>query len=90
AKDVMQEALSSIWAEFCRLGLRLQDPDGMTPDAVRRLVRNELTHATTIDLTGNRVEVVPEMPTTVLAETLREGVAGLVLEDLRSRVEGEN
>jgi len=90
AKDVMQEALSSVWAEFCWRGLQGQSADGMKVEDVRKLIRGKLANSTVLDLPGGSVEVRPEMSTAVLDERLRSGNQGTPLEGLRDWVASRN
>lgn len=90
AKDVMQEALSSIWADLCRSGVREQPGDGMTPDELRTLIRHGLATSSVLDLPGGSIEIAPDLPTTDVAGNLQVAEAFHSLEELRSWIASRN
>jgi hypothetical protein len=57
AKELWQEGLSLLFAEFCRLGLELSGPDGLEPAALQALLTGPLLGKGGLDLAGRQVEL---------------------------------
>jgi hypothetical protein len=71
AKDVWQEALCSIWSEFCRAGVgatRAREGEGLSWEETQGLARA---------MTSGPPDLDPAMPTTELAAAVLDGSVGL-------------
>lgn len=86
SKDYAQEALSSLWSEFCRRGFVEQPPDGMLPADLDRFLRVDLFSDTHLALSGVNIEIEPHRPTAELVDDLRLKLAAVPLESLRESV----
>jgi hypothetical protein len=87
AKEYMQEAFSSIWADFCRLGLERQSPEGLAPDALDALLRRDMAGGGQLTLPGGRVLAYDtDTPTAALAEGFAAAAGDHALEALRGWV----
>jgi hypothetical protein len=60
AKDWLQEAICSVWLEFCQRGLTAQGADGLSMAEVRRLIRGDLFSERRVRVVGKEFELYPE------------------------------
>ena len=88
-KEHMQESLSAMWIDLCETGLHFQTDDGLSPDDLRRLLRNRLLARRTIKVGRAKIACRPTMPTKELAKKFAAATAKMTLEDLRTWVRGE-
>jgi hypothetical protein len=58
-KECMQDAVCSLWTEFCRRGLDVQEPDGMTRPELRQFITQLLAAAGSFELAGTTVTWSP-------------------------------
>ena len=66
-KECIQDAICSLWAEFCRRGLDVQEPDGMTRPELRQFVAQLLAAAGSFELAGTTVTWRPNRPSAISA-----------------------
>ncbi|TCK21940.1 hypothetical protein EV378_5937 [Pseudonocardia endophytica] len=85
AKDVWQEALCSLWTDFCRRGLARSRTDGLGLDAgtVRGLVPELLAGPPLVDPAMPASELAADPPPLPVADDRPVAVADADLEDLR-------
>jgi hypothetical protein len=84
AKEYLQEALYTLWWDFCRRGPAAQPDDGFTAAALDALIGAGVSPAATI--TGDGFVALtyePGMPTRRFAEQVAGATAGVPLEALR-------
>lgn len=82
-KEYMQEALSAMWIDLCRAGLKSQPPDGFTPAELTQLLRRELAAARTLELGRRKMSCAPSMPTRDFNQQFASATSKMSLEDLR-------
>lgn len=83
-KEYMQEALSAMWIELCRTGLRSQPDDGFTPESLTDLLRNTLASERSLEVGGEEIAYRPNMLTSELHEMFAAAISGMSLEELRT------
>jgi hypothetical protein len=59
-RDSLQDALSSIWHDFCRAGLKAQPFDGLTPAQLQGLIAEELVGSGQVELGGKTISTSPD------------------------------
>ena len=59
-KECVQDAICSLWTEFCRRGLDVQEPDGTTRPELRQFITEVLAAAGSFELAGTTVAWRPE------------------------------
>ena len=59
-KECVQDAICSLWTDFCRRGLQAQAPDGMTRSELHQFIRKELAAAGSLELGATTVTWQPE------------------------------
>jgi hypothetical protein len=90
-KEVVQDALSTIWSEITNRGLATQPPDGMEADDLQRFLHDELAAADAVELPGVKtLDWEPSLATVVLADRIDAAAAGLSLEQVRVWLRGVN
>ncbi len=83
AKEYLQEALYTLWWDFCRRGSAAQPADGFTSAALDARIGAGLTQATTITGDGFALAFGAGMPTRRFAEQVAQATADVPLETLR-------
>jgi hypothetical protein len=83
AKEYLQEALYTLWWDFCRRGLPAQPEDGFTPAGLDALISAGLADAATISGDGFTLAYRADMPTHRFVERVARATAGMPLERLR-------
>jgi hypothetical protein len=83
AKEYLQEALYTLWWDFCRRGPAAQPQDGFTAAALDTVIGAGVSPAATISGNGFTLTYDPGMPTRRFAEQVAEVTAGVPLETLR-------
>jgi hypothetical protein len=83
AKEYLQEALYTLWWDFCRRGPAAQPEDGFTAAALDALIGAGVSPAATITGDGFTLTYEPGMPTRRFAEQVAGATAGVPLEALR-------
>ena len=89
-KDYLQDALATIWSDFCRRGRASQPADGMPPEEVSWFLTHGLLDGTTVDLGTGSLAVASSTPTRTWAAEISSRSAGQSLEDLRGWVVHQN
>jgi hypothetical protein len=83
AKEYLQEALYTLWWDFCRRGPAAQPEDGFTAAKLDTLIGAGVSPAATITGDGFALSYEPGMPTRRFAEQVARATAGIPLEMLR-------
>jgi hypothetical protein len=83
AKDYSQDALATIWSEFCRKGYAAQPTDGMLPADIECFLSSDLLQADVLDLTGSSLPVKSGTATKDFMSELSGRLAENSLEDIR-------
>jgi hypothetical protein len=89
-KECVQDAVCSLWTEFCRRGLDIQERDGMTRAELREFVAGDLAAADSSELGGATVAWTPSQPLTELAAAVRAAAPDAHWEDVRAWTEQQN
>lgn len=71
AKDWLQEAVGSIWLEFCQRGLAMQGSDGLTGAQLKALIRRDLLEETSTVVLDKEIAFRPDTPAAELIELIR-------------------
>jgi hypothetical protein len=82
-KECAQDALCSIWTDFCRSGVAGQGLDGMTADELRAMI-GRLATAPRLELDGSPLEVAAEGSARELEGRAVAAAQNLDWEDLRA------
>jgi hypothetical protein len=82
-KEYMQEALSVMWIDLCREGLRRQPDDGFAPQELTDLLRKKLAARRTIDIGRRKIICTPTMTTTELGTKVGVATSKMSLEEIR-------
>jgi hypothetical protein len=61
-RDSLQDALSVLWLDFCRTGLRVQSFDGMNRSQLREMVRNQLVAHAELRIGDTVMATSPDEP----------------------------
>ena len=88
AREALQEALSSIWTQFCSLGLERQGIDGMSSREVDDLIDNAIAAAPLTFPNGSTFDADPAEPLGSLAAAVTEGLGELQVEEIRTWIAG--
>lgn len=72
AKDWLQEAISSIWLEFCERGLAMQSSEGLSMAEVQRLIRVDLVSGAPVRVADKEFDFGPETPAVELDSAVRQ------------------
>jgi hypothetical protein len=83
AKEYLQEALYTLWWDFCRRGPAAQPEDGFTAAALDLLIGAGVSTAATVFGDGFGLTYEAGMPTRRFAEQVAGATAGVPLETLR-------
>ncbi len=89
-KECVQDAVCSLWTEFCRGGLDVQEHDGMTRTELHEYITGRLAGAGTFALAGTTVGWRPDQPLTELREAVLAAGTDLHWEDVRTWTEEQN
>jgi hypothetical protein len=89
-KECIQDAICSLWTEFCRRGLDIQEHDGMTRDELREYIAGGLAAAGTFELGESTVAWAPSDPLTEFRAAVLRAGEGLHWEDIRIWTEQQN
>ena len=89
-KECVQDALCSLWTEFCRHGLDIQEHDGMTRSELRKYITDRLAGAGTFELGESIVAWRPDQPLREFRAAVLGAGADLHWEDIRSWTEQQN
>ena len=83
-KECVQEAICSLWSEFCRRGLDAQEHDGMTRRELREFITGQLAAAGSFKLAGTAVSWKPEQGLTAFRGTVLAAAHDAHWEDVRA------
>jgi hypothetical protein len=89
-KECMQEAICSMWTEFCRRGLDIQEPDGMTRSELHHFITDMLAAAGSFELAGTTISWRPEQPLSQFRGAVLAAASALHWEDIRAWTEELN
>jgi hypothetical protein len=81
-RDSLQDALSVIWLDFCRSGLRLQPYDGMTRADLRSLVRERLVAGAELRIGDIDIATEPDAPARRWADRVSDAFGDLTWQQL--------
>ena len=84
AREALQEALSSIWTDFCRLGLERQGIYGMSSRDVGDLIDSAISAAQLTFPDGSTFDPDPAEPLASLVAAAAVGLRDLPLEEIRT------
>lgn len=82
-KECAQDALCSLWTDFCRSGVTQQGLDGMSRQELDSMVR-QLATATDLDLAGTNFTVAPTDPAFEVQKRVVQAASEMGWEDVRS------
>lgn len=83
AKEFVQEGLASVWSAACRLGLKTQVGEGVTPAELRTMARETMIPSQAVALPGGTLNVQTDDTTAQFAEAVGSRTATTSLEDVR-------
>jgi len=89
-KECVQDALCSLWTEFCRRGLDHQAVDGMTPRELRDFIAEELAGAGELSFENSSITWTADQPVDELQGTVNAVFADLDWEDVAAWAAKEN
>jgi hypothetical protein len=89
-KECIQDAVCSLWTEFCRRGLDFQEHDGMTRSELYAYIHERLAGAGSFELAGSTVSWRPDEPLGQLRDSVLAAGADLHWEDVRTWTEDQN
>ncbi len=81
-KECVQEALCSLWTEFCRRGLDHQKVEGMSPSELRDFIAEELAGAGELSFENSSITWTADQPVEELRGTVNAVFADLDWEDV--------
>lgn len=82
-KECAQDALCSLWIDFCRSGVNQQGLDGMTSDQLRLMVE-QLATVTDLDLAGVKLTISPADSAREVQVRAVEAAQAMDWEDVRA------
>jgi hypothetical protein len=82
-KECAQDALCSVWTDFCRSGVTQQGLDGMTAEELRAMIEG-LATATELEFAGADLEIAATDPALEVQERAVEAARELDWEQLRA------
>ena len=88
AREALQEAVSSIWTEFCSLGLERQGIYGMSSREVDDLIENAIAATRLTFPNGSTFDADPAEPLESLVAAATEGLGELQVEEIRTWIAG--
>ena len=80
-KECVQDAICSLWTEFCRRGLEDQEPAGMTRAQLHQFILGELAAPGQFELGGSTVTWQPEQPLNGFRDTTLAAASAMDWED---------
>jgi hypothetical protein len=86
-KECAQDALCSIWTDFCRSGIAQQGLDGMSADELRAMI-DGLAAGAELELAGTSLGITPDEPAREVQGRAIEAARELDWEDLRDWAAG--
>jgi hypothetical protein len=89
-KECVQDAVCSLWTEFCRRGLDVQEHDGMTRTELHEYITSRLAGAGSFELGDTAVAWRSDQPLSEFREAVLAAGADLHWEDVRSWTEEQN
>ncbi len=84
-KECVEEAVCSVWTDFCRSGMREQGLDGLSNPELVEMIRG-LADDDALELDGTRLVLEPDEPARGLQERAVGATRGMDWEDLRAWV----
>jgi hypothetical protein len=89
-KECIQDAVCSLWTEFCRRGLDYQEHDGMTRSELHSFIHERLAGAGSFELADTAVSWRSDQPLGELRDDVIAAAADLHWEDVRTWTEEQN
>ncbi len=89
-KECVQDAICSLWTEFCRRGLEVQEPDGMTRTQLHQYISDVLAAPGQFELAGSTVTWQPVQPLKSLRNATLAAASRMHWEDIRRWTEQLN
>jgi len=89
-KECVQDAICSLWTEFCRRGLEVQEPDGMTRTQLHQFIFDVLAAPGQFELAGSTITWQPEQPLNGLRDATLAAASAMHWEDARRWTEQLN
>jgi hypothetical protein len=89
-KECVQEAVCSLWTEFCRLGLEIQESSGMSRSQLNDFIWQVLAESSSFELGGSTVRWQPQDPLSGLREATLAAASSMHWEDVRRWTEQLN
>ena len=89
-KECIQDAICSLWTEFCRRGLDVQEPDGMTRAELREFITETLAAAGSFELAGITVTWQPGQALVDFRVAVLAAASTMHWEDVRGWAERVN
>jgi hypothetical protein len=89
-KECVQDAICSLWTEFCRSGLEVQEPDGMTRTQLHQFIFDVLAAHGQLELAGSTITWQPEQPLNGLRDATLAAASAMHWEDVRRWTEQLN
>lgn len=82
-KECVQDAICSLWTEFCRRGLDVQPHEGMTPLGLDEFITGQLAAADSFELGRGMVAWEPTDPIATFRQAVLSAASALHWEDVR-------
>lgn len=89
-KECVQDAICSLWTEFCRRGLELQEHDGMTRGDLQQFIGSQLAAAGSFEVGDTAVAWDPGQQLGELRQAILGAADGMHWEDVRAWTKGQN
>jgi hypothetical protein len=89
-KECVQEAICSLWTDFCRRGLHVQAPDGMTRSELHQFITEELTAAGSVELGDTTVTWEAEQALGDFRDAVLTAASMMHWEDVRAWTHQQN
>jgi hypothetical protein len=89
-KECVQDAICSLWTEFCRRGPEVQEPEGMTRAQLHQFIFDVLAAPGQFELAGSTITWQPEQPLNGLRDATLAAASAIHWEDARHWTEQLN
>ena len=86
-KECVQDAICSLWTEFCRRGLDVQEHDGMTRAELHGYITEHLAASGSFELGTTTVSWQPAQPLSDFRQAIRAAAEAIHWEDIRGWTE---
>jgi hypothetical protein len=89
-KECVQDAICSLWTDFCRRGLQAQAPDGMTRAELHQFITGELAAPGSFELGSTTITWLPGQALADFRDAVLAAASEMHWEDVRAWTEQQN